>query len=300
MRIVVAGGTGFLGAPLVAALRAEHHDVIVLSRGAKRARRVLNWSPDGTAGPWRVALEDADAIVNLAGHTIAALPRWTREHKRRVLESRVLATRSIVSAMASVERRPRLLISASGVGYYGDRGNEVLTEESPAGSGFLADVCQAWEAEALEAEREGARVALVRTGVVFERDGGALPQLMLPFRFFVGGPSGSGRQYISWIHRTDWIGLIAWMLTNPEPRGPFNASTPAPVTNEEFARALGRAVHRPSFLRTPAVALKLALGEMAGPLLLESQRAVPARALQGGFAFKYPTLGEAFDDLFRR
>lgn len=298
MRLVIAGGTGFLGVPLVSALRADGHDVTVLSRGAKRTRRVMNWSPDGTAGAWLSTLDGADAVVNLSGHSIAAFPRWTRTHKRRVVDSRLLATRSIVSAIASVERKPRLLINASAVGYYGDRGSEVLTEESLPGSGFLADVCQAWEAEAAEAERHGTRVAVVRTGVVLERNGGALPQLMLPFRFFAGGPSGSGRQYISWIHREDWLALIQWILAGEGARGPFNGSTPAPITNAEFAKALGRTMRRPSFVRTPAFALRLALGEMAGPLLLESQRAVPARALQAGFAFKYPTMGEALEALF--
>jgi hypothetical protein len=297
MRLVIAGGTGFLGVPLVSALRADGHDVTVLSRGAKRTRRVMNWSPDGTAGAWLSTFDGADAVINLAGHSIAKFPRWTRAHKQRVLESRVLATRSIVSAIASVERTPRLLVNASGVNYYGDRGSEVLTEESTPGTGFLADVCKAWEAEAFEAERHGARAAVVRSGVVFARDGGALPQLMMPFRFLAGGPAGSGRQYISWMHRDDWIALIQWLLAEEGARGPYNGSTPAPITNAEFAKALGRAMHRPSFVRTPAFALRLALGEMADPLLLESRRAVPARALQAGFAFKYPTMGEALEAL---
>lgn len=298
MRLVVAGGTGFLGAPLVSALRADGHNVLLLSRVAKPQRSVITWLPDGTAGAWASFLDGADAAINLAGHTIASFPRWTRVHKRRVLDSRIFATRSIVRAIESVERKPRLLINASGVGYYGDRRDEVLTEQSAPGSGFLADVCRAWEAEAARAERAGTRVALVRSGVVLERDGGALPQMMLPFRLFAGGPAGSGRQYLPWIHRSDWVALIRWMLSLADARGAFNATAPTPVTNEEFARALGRAMHRPSFMRAPAFALRLALGEMAGPLLLESQRAVPVRALERGFQFKYPTLGEALGAIF--
>lgn len=300
MRVVLAGGTGFLGTPLATALRSDGHEAVVLSRRARPAGGVIPWSPDGTVGEWASALDGADAVVNLAGHNIAGFPRWTPAHKQQVFESRVLATRSIVGAIAAAARKPRLLISASGVNYYGDRGDEVLTEQAAPGAGFLAEVCIAWEAEAAQAERFGTPVAVVRSGVVLAHDGGALRQMMLPFRFFVGGPSGSGRQYLSWIHRQDWIALIRWLLTSTGTRGAFNASAPAPVTNEEFASALGRAMRRPSAFRTPAFVLRLALGEMAGPLLLDSSRVVPVRALEGGFQFKYPTISEALGEVVSR
>jgi uncharacterized protein (TIGR01777 family) len=300
MRVVLAGGTGFLGAPLASALRADGHETVVLSRRARPAGGVIVWSPDGTVGEWASALDGADAIVNLAGHSIAGFPRWTAAHKQRVFDSRVLATRSVVGAIVAAARKPRLLISASGVNYYGDRGDEVLTEHSAPGTGFLAEVCIAWEAEATQAERVGTRVAVVRSGVVLAHDGGALRQMMLPFRLFVGGPSGSGRQYLSWIHREDWIALIRRLLANAGTGGAFNASAPAPVTNEEFASALGRAMRRPSAFRTPAFVLRLALGEMAGPLLLDSLRVVPVRALESGFQFRYPTISEALEEIVSR
>lgn len=296
MRIVIAGGTGFLGAPLTRALRSDGHDVTVLSRRAAGTDTV-RWEPDGSAGPWSRALDGAGAVVNLAGESIAGR-RWTAARKQQILESRVLATRSIVRAIQRATPPPPTLINGSGIGYYGDRGETIVTEETGPGSDFLADVCLAWEAEAVAAERVGTRVVLVRTGIVLERDGGALAEMMRSFRFFVGGPLGSGRQYMPWIHRDDWIALVRFLLTRGDARGVFNASAPSPVTNEEFARALGRAMHRPAALRAPAFALKIVLGEMAEPLLLTGQRAVPARALALGFALKYPTLDEALAAIF--
>ena len=297
--MVLAGATGFLGAPLARVLRADGHDVVVLTRQRRAESGAVRWQPDGGTGEWAAAVDGADAVVNLAGEPIAAR-RWTAAQKQRIRQSRVLATRSLVAAIHKATRAPWLLVSGSGIGYYGARGSEIVTEESGPGSDFLAEVSRAWEVEATAAERAGTRVVLVRTGLVLERDGGALKEMIRPFKLFAGGPLGSGRQYMPWIHREDWIALVRFLLHHEGARGAVNAAAPAPVTNEEFTRALGRAMHRPAFLRAPAFALKLALGEMAVPLLLTGQRAVPARALAMGFAFKYPTLDEALSAIFGR
>ena len=296
MRIVIAGGTGFLGAPLARALESDGCEVTRLSRGAA-TREGVQWQPDGSVGAWSSALNGAAAVVNLAGESIGAR-RWTAAQKRRILESRVLATRGIALAIQRASPRPAVLINASGINYYGDRADEIVTEESAPGSDFLADVCRAWEREALAAERAGTRVVRLRSGMVVDRGGGALAEMIRPFRFGVGGPLGSGRQYMPWIHREDWIALVRFLLQRADARGAFNVTAPAPVTNEEFTKALGRAMHRPTLLRAPGFALKVMLGEMAGPLLLNSCRAVPARALALGFAFTYPTIDEALAAIF--
>lgn len=297
MRIVVSGGTGFLGRPLCAALRADGHDVIVLTRGGGAA--TVRWTPDGTAGAWAAVIDGADVAINLSGESIAGR-RWTRAHKARIRESRILATRSIAEAIITAAKPPAILVNGSAVGMYGDRGDELVTEDAPPGRDFLSEVALAWEAEALRARQAGTRVALVRTGVVLEKDGGALVELARPIRFFVGGPIGSGQQYIPWIHRDDWIGMVRWLVTHAEATGAFNAVAPSPVTNDAFTRALARVLHRPAFLRAPEFALRLGLGEMTEPLLLASQRVVPARALAMGFTFRFPTLEEALRAIYGR
>lgn len=296
MKVVVAGGTGFLGEPLCAGLRTDGHHVTVLTRGSSAAQRV-HWNPDGTAGAWAATLEGADAVINLAGASIAER-RWTRARKALIRDSRVLATRSIAAAVRAAASPPALLVNGSGVGIYGDRGDELVTEDTPPGRDFLSDLARAWEAEARAAEGPGTRVAFIRTGIVLERDGGALVEIERPVRFFVGGPLGSGRQYMPWIHREDWIRLVRWVLARPDARGAFNGTAPSPVTNEAFTRALARVLKRPAFLRAPALALRLALGEMADPLLLTGQKAVPARALEMGFSFNHPTLDEALQAIY--
>ncbi len=296
MRIVVAGGTGFLGRPLVSALRADGHAVTTLTRGAAVREGEAIWQPDGSLGNWARVLDGADAVVNLAGASIGAR-RWTRAEKRRIRDSRILATRSLAGAIARASRPPGVFLSGSGVGYYGSRSEEVLTEDSGPGSDFLSEVCRAWEAEAVAAEQIGTRVVIMRTAPVLGSGGGILEQLARPFRFFVGGPIGSGRQYMPWIHLEDWIAL-ARVLLSGDRRGAFNATAPAPVTNEDFTRALARALHRPAFVRAPAFALRLLLGETADGLALVSQRAIPARALAEGFRFKYPNLEEALREIY--
>jgi uncharacterized protein (TIGR01777 family) len=309
MRIVIAGGTGFLGRPLSAALAADGHNLVFLTRGstgspqagqsaADSARpRAVTWTPNGDAGPWAAEIDGAGAVINLAGESIAA-KRWTAARKARILDSRLQATRSLVTAVRGVVSAPPLFVSGSAVGYYGPLGDEIATEERPAGSDFLARVCAEWEQEAHRAASDRTRVVCLRTGIVLERDGGALPQMLPPFRFGAGGPLGSGRQYWPWIHREDWIALVRWVIRTPGADGAINATAPNPVTNADFARALGRALHRPAFMPAPAFALRLLLGEMADGLLLSGQRAIPSKAERLGFRFRYPRLGDALRAIF--
>jgi uncharacterized protein len=297
MQIVIAGGTGFLGTALVTALRADGHHVRVLTRRPRHADD-LAWNP-GAQGPqaWTSAIDDADAVINLAGESIAG-GRWSEARKGAIRTSRIRATSALVMAMADATRRPPIFISASAVGFYGNRGDETLAEESSPGHDFLADVCRDWERIAMEAATRS-RVVRLRTGVVLGRSGGALPPMAIPFRLFAGGPVGSGRQYMSWIHLDDWVAMVRWALATDAVAGPINLTAPAPVTNAEFARALGRALHRPSFMRTPATALRVLLGsEMAEALVLGGQRVLPTRAEAMGFAFKYPTLDTALTAIY--
>jgi uncharacterized protein (TIGR01777 family) len=301
MRIVAAGATGFLGRPLVEALVADGHSVTLLTRrpgaGSRNVAEV-GWQPDGTAGPWARALEGADAVVNLAGEPIAE-GRWTSERKAAIVESRLLATRSVVAAMDGAAARPPLLLNGSAVGYYGPRGDEVVNEANAPGTDFLARVCTEWEAEARAADTM-TRLVCIRTGLVLDRHEGALPQMLPPFWFGAGGPVGSGRQYWPWIHLQDWVDLVRFVIQTPTASGPLNATAPAPVPNAEFAAALGRTLGRPAFLRAPGFALKLLLGEMAGPLLLSGQRAVPAKAEAIGVTFTFRQLDDALRAIFNR
>ena len=301
MKIVIAGGTGFLGRPLADALAAEGHEIVTLTRGRAAAngqptRRAVAWTPDGNIGPWAAEIDGAGAVVNLAGESIAG-KRWTAAQKRRILDSRVLATRSLVAAIAGARTPPAVFVSGSAVGYYGPRGDEKIPEDTPPGGDFLANVCVQWEGEAARA-KAATRVVLLRTGLALERDGGALPQMLPPFQFGAGGPVGSGRQFWPWIHRADWIALVQWAIRTPAVAGAINGTAPNPVTNAEFARALGRAMHRPAFMPAPAFALELLLGEMADALLLSGQRAVPERPEQLGFTFRYARVDEALAALF--
>lgn len=300
MKIVVAGGSGFLGRALVGALAADGHEIVVLSRSAGTsggaAHAAVAWTPDGSVGPWARALDGARAVVNLAGESIGK--RWTAARKARIRDSRVRATRSLAAAVANASPPVPVFVSGSAVGYYGPRGDETISEDTAPGRGFLAEVCRAWEDEARRAASDRTRVVLIRTGLVLARDGGALAQMLLPFRLFVGGPVGSGRQYWPWIHRDDWVGLVRWAIERDEIAGAVNATAPHPETARAFARALGRALGRPSWLPTPAFALRLVLGEMADELLLSGQRAVPARAIRGGYRFRYEELPPALAAIF--
>jgi uncharacterized protein (TIGR01777 family) len=295
MRIVLAGGTGFLGSALAEELKRNGWTVTVLTRHPRRGGE-LAWDPYGPVTAWAHALEDVDAVVNLTGASIDK--RWTAAHKREMWNSRVQVTRSLVAGLKSVRQIPPVLINASGVDIYGPHGDEPLTEETPAGTGFLADLGSAWEKEALAAGAQS-RVVLMRSGIVLDKNAGALPRIALPFRFFVGGPLGSGRQYFSWIHRDDWTAMVRWALANAAVSGPLNATTPNPVTNLEFARTLGRVLGRPSFMPAPGFALRLILGEMA-ELVLTGKRVFPDKAQSLGFDFRYATLDEALRAVYAR
>lgn len=297
MRVVVAGGTGFLGRALVAALRAEGHHVCVLTRRPSAPEEV-GWTPDGTAGAWAAAVDGAEVLVNLAGAGIADR-RWSQARKRVLATSRLDATRSLVAAALAAAAPPRVFVSASAVGYYGDRGDELLTEEALPGEDFLGRLAQEWEAAARAVEPIGTRLALVRTGIALAPDGGALGKMLLPFRLGLGGRLGTGRQYMPWIHRGDWVRLVRWLIAEPAAQGAFNATAPNPVTNAEFTRALARALGRPAVLPVPALALRLIFGELASALL-GGQRAVPTRALAMGFRFDYPEIGAALASLLGR
>jgi uncharacterized protein (TIGR01777 family) len=302
VRVVVTGGTGFIGEALCRTLIAAGHTPVVLTRNPAGAARRLGsaaeaqaWDPS-RPGPWQQAVDGADAVIHLAGEPIAER-RWSPEQKARIRESRVVGTRLVVEAIQQAASRPRALISSSASGYYGPRGDQPVSEADGPGSDFLAQVCQAWEQEARAAEAFGTRVALVRNGVVLGRGGGALPRLLPPFRLFVGGPLGSGRQGFPWVHLDDVTGIYRWALESEQVSGPLNAVGPELLDNRGFSSILGRVLGRPSWAPVPGFALRLLLGEMAEPLLLQGQKVVPARTEQLGYRFRFRTAEAALRDL---
>lgn len=304
MRVVVAGGTGFIGRALCARLVQDGHEVTVLTRDASRAAdrrsqglRVVQWSPEEPEGLSEV-LSNADAVVNLSGESVAA-QRWTPEFKERLLNSRVGSTRALVQAMQQVEVRPKVLVNASAVGIYGNRGEEGLTESSSPGTGFLAELAIRWEQAASEAQESGVRVVKLRIGIVLGEGGGALEKMLLPFRLFVGGPFGSGQQWFPWVHLEDVTGLTLHALTNDAVQGAVNVVAPGTVRLGEFCRVLGKVMGRPSWFPVPGFALRLVAGEL-GATLLWSQRVVPQVALQTGYAFRYPRAEEALRSVLKR
>lgn len=294
MTVVIAGGSGFLGQKLAQRLAADGHQVLTLTRRPKSEAGSLSWRPDGTPGDLPRHLEGVDAIVNLAGEGIADR-RWTAARKEALRSSRILSTRTLVTAMAACTRPVKVFVSASGVGYYGPHGDEPLTESAPAGADFLARLCVEWEDEA-RAVGPGTRLAIVRTGLALSKDGGALKKMVMPFMLGLGATLGSGDQVMSWIHVDDWTALVAWLIQNDRAAGPFNATAPGPVTNHTFTRTLARVLHRPALLHAPGFVLKVAMGEMAG-MLLTGQRALPAAAEHMGFRFTYRTLEPALESL---
>jgi uncharacterized protein (TIGR01777 family) len=304
-RSVIAGGSGLLGRAITARLLAAGHRVVVLGRsGAARTAsseaRIehVTWRPDGSVGEWARALEGAEVVVNLSGAGIADA-RWTASRKAILESSRMLSTTSLVKAIEACEAKPRVFVQGSAVGYYGaSLDSRPRDESAPPGTDFLGDLSQRWEAAAAPIEQLGCRLVIARTGVVLDRAGGALPKMALPFRLFVGGPVGSGRQALSWIHRDDWTRLVCWLIERPEAKGAFNVCAPAPVTNREFSRALGRALHRPNWAPVPAFVLRTIFGEMADAMLLSGQWVIPARALNLGFEFGYPTIDSALRELW--
>jgi uncharacterized protein (TIGR01777 family) len=299
VKIAITGGTGFIGRPLVALLAEQGHQVTVLTRNPKGATgfpQGVRFAPfDAAHAVPPERLEGADAVVDLAGENVGD-QRWTAEVKRRLRVSRVASTAHLVEA-ARAAGTVRTLLVASAVGYYGlDRGAEPVTEASPAGDDFLAQVCREREAAADAARDSGTRVVPLRIGMVLHPSGAALGKLLLPFKLGLGGPMGSGAQYFSWIHREDAVQLIAWALRTPGVDGPLNVTSPQPVTNREFARALGKALRRPAVLPVPGFALKVLLGELAQGVL-GGQRVLPERAMQLGYSFRFPQLDAALEDL---
>lgn len=295
MKVLITGATGFIGSHLVGVLQKAGHSVVAFSRSAAAAHRrvpgiprVHQWDPS-VGPPPREAFEGVDAVVHLAGESLQG--RWTVEKKQAIQETRIAGTRNLVQGMAALKARPRVLVSASAVGYYGDRGEEVLTEESPPGNDFLSGVCTAWEAEAAGASTLGIRVVRLRSGIVLGKTGGAFKALLLPFKLGLGGPLGSGRQWWSWVHIDDETGFILYALTK-EIEGACNVTSPSPATQREFAKTLGRVLKRPALLPAPAFALNLVLGEVTSELL-HSRRALPKRAEAAGYRFVFPALEPA-------
>lgn len=302
MRVLVTGASGFIGTALCQSLLRSGHELLLLARaGASRTNRyppqatVVQWDPKkGLTGEQLALCHGVEAVVHLAGEPVAAR-RWTAAQKARILESRVVSTRALVQGMTALPVPPRTMVTASAIGIYGNRGEETLDEKSSPGSGFLAQVCRAWEEEARQAQQAGIRSVQLRIGLVLGTGGGALQPMLLPFRLGLGGPLGSGQQWMSWIHLHDVVGLIQSLIQGDLPLdGAVNATAPHPVRNEEFTRTLGTLLKRPTFLRVPAALLRLALGEMS-QLLLDSQRVIPKAALEGGYRFRFPHLTEALE-----
>lgn len=299
MKVAITGATGFVGSRLVERLDAEGHQVLVLARNLAKAQQVFPNSVSNLeitaytpteSGSWQQAIAGCDGVVNLAGEPIAE-ERWTPERKQEILKSRQLGTQKIVEAIAKANPKPSVLVNASAIGYYGTSETATFDETSPSGSDFLAQVCQAWEAEAQKVTEVGVRLVILRLGIVLGM-GGAIAKMITPFKLFAGGPIGSGRQWFSWIHRDDLVNLILQSLTRPDIEGVFNATAPNPVRMTQLAQTMGQALNRPSWLPVPGFALEALLGDGA-MVVLEGQQVIPKRTLASGFEYQYPTVQQA-------
>jgi uncharacterized protein (TIGR01777 family) len=303
MKIVLAGGTGFIGGALVSALLERGDTVVLLTRDPAAAQRHWDGKVDARLwngrdpGPWVMAVDGADAVINLAGESVAG-GRWTPERKLALIKSRVDSTRALIAALEAAKERPLVLVNASAVGYYGILPEGGCAEDAPRGSDFLAALCGQWERDAREADKLGVRTVMARFGVVLGKGGGALAKMLTPFKLGVGGPLGSGRQPFPWIHVDDAVGTILFAIDDAKLTGPVNVTAPEPATNAGFTKALGRALRRPAFLPAPAFALRLALGEMSS-LLLGGQRAAPKKLLAQGYKFRHPSLDGALASLLK-
>ncbi|MGF1481719.1 MAG: TIGR01777 family oxidoreductase [Cyanophyceae cyanobacterium] len=305
MKVAITGATGFVGSRLVEKLTGEGHQIVVFSRNLDKARRVfpvatpnleiVAYNPK-TSGSWQEAISGCDGVVNLAGEAISE--RWTPQHKQAILESRQTTTRRIVEAIAKAETKPNVLVSASAVGYYGTSETATFDEESPAGNDFLAQVCQTWEAEAEKVKEAGVRLVIIRIGIVLG-DGGALARMVGPYQFFAGGPIGSGRQWLSWVHRDDLVNLIITALKQSEMAGTFNATAPHPVRMSQFSQTLGEVMNRPAWLPVPEFALELLLGDGA-KVVLEGQQVLPRKTQSTKFTYQYPELKPALTDILAK
>jgi uncharacterized protein (TIGR01777 family) len=300
VKVLVTGASGFIGSALCDALLVRGDTVVGLTRDPERARST---NPSVTWHAWEptlerppaVAFEGVDGVVNLLGEKVNQ--RWTDEAKRRIMESRRTGTHNLAQAIAGLERKPAVLVSQSAIGFYGDRGEAIVDESAEAGAGFDAEVVQEWEKAAREVESAGVRLVVVRTGHVLDPSGGMLKQLLTPFKLGVGGPLAGGRQYVSWVHIDDEVGILLWALDNPEVSGVVNSTAPNPATNRELSKALGRALGRPAVLPVPGVTLDLMYGSEFGAVLRGGQRVAPRRALDLGYEFRHPQLDEALEDL---
>lgn len=298
MKIVIAGASGLIGKAFIEAARADGHEIKKLVRRDTRAADEITWDPaTGALSP--EVLEGIDAVVNLAGENLAA-GRWTNERRERILRSRVDATRTLVVAVGKLARKPQVWLNASAVGFYGDRGDEILLETALIGQGFLSEVCLAWETHAEGAARNGVRTVLLRFGTVLAGEGGALAKMLPVFRLGLGGRLGRGTQWMSWVALEDVVGVMLHALREPRFTGPVNVVAPQPVRNAEFAATLGRVLHRPAILPAPAFALRLAFGEMADEALLASTRAEPRRLAELGYTFRQPALEAALRAMLTR
>ena len=301
-KIIVTGGTGFIGRNLCASLSNSNYEIIVLSRNIEIAKKIfggnatpVSWDGKSAAG-WIDHVDGAHAIINLAGENIGS-GRWTQKKKQRILESRIQAGKAVVEAIRQTKNKPRVLLQASGIGIYGDRDDELLDETSAPGSGFMSDLAQQWEQSVQEVAAMGVRLVYLRTGVVLATDADFIQRVMLPFRLFIGGHLGSGKQWISWIHLDDEVAAIKFLLENDGLKGVFNLSAPNPLTYKKFFKTLGKVMKRPSWLHVPGFLLKILLGEMAEGLILSGQRAIPKKLLDAGFGFNHPELENALKDI---
>lgn len=302
MKILVTGGTGFIGRQIASRLLQDGHEMTILTRSTSQLGEVrpgvVYLRADPTQkGRWQAAIEDHDAAINLAGASI--FTRWTAAHKKAIQESRLKTTRHLVEGIPPQSQKPFTLLSASAVGYYGFSGDETLTEDSPPGNDFLAQIAREWEEEAMKAKEKGARVVIMRLGIVLGEKGGALSQLIPLFRKYIGGPVGSGQQWFSWVHIQDLGEAIVFLIKHAEISGPVNICAPNPVTNKDLAKALGKALNRPSIIPTPGFLVKLVLGEMAS-IILKGQKVIPKRLQESGFVFQYPEIEQALTSLLGR
>lgn len=293
MKILITGASGLIGTALQKSFAEKNYEMLLAGRSEPKHPGELKWNAGtGFAEPER--LEGLDAVIHLAGENISGL-RWTEEKKRAIRDSRVLGTRSVVDTIIGLKAKPKVFISGSAMGFYGDRGDEELAETSRAGDTFLSEVCKEWETESRRAEDSGIRTVLLRTGIVLSKDGGALATMLTPFKFGVGGVVGSGKQWMSWVSLDDVVGIINFVLENEHFRGAVNVVAPHPVTNEEFTKTLGEVLYRPTFLPLPEFAVSLVFGEMGDALLLDSTRVIPKRLEEAAYQFKYPELKDALE-----
>ncbi len=304
--ILITGGTGFIGRALCRELLANGYSVTVLSRNPDIYRKQFDkdvvfvpWGPPDTTRAWETHVEQASAIVNLAGENIASGVGWSTRKKEAILQSRLQAAQSVVHAVEQARQKPHTLIQSSAIGFYGNRGDEVLNESSPGGQGYLADVARQWESSVGSLQAHGVRCVYVRTGIVLGRSEGFLKKVATPFRLGMGGHLGNGRQWLSWVHIEDEVRAIRFLLERPDLSGPFNITAPYPLTARSFFKALGKALHRPSWLHAPGFMLRLLLGQFAEEVLLSGQRVVPRRLEEAGFAFRYREAFPALQNIFR-